>query len=209
MNNLKGAKYVLEEKDCRLKDMNTSINAKEAKRNKYKGQVRGMKVFLDHKKDALAREMQISQFKSMELDAFREEEDNDILYMVHQSELEKSKCSSDEEENDESINNKKFPIRSTLDQRFVENEGVPTAESPTAEMEVVPTAESPNTFLARPILDQIFAEKERVKTAESPTPRTSREERTIRRNAKNPSGNMANEGDESQVNSLSPLTINI
>ena len=50
----------------------------------------------------------------------------------------------------------------------MENDGVPTAESPTAEMEVVPTAESPNTFLARPILDQIFAENEGVPTDESP-----------------------------------------
>ena len=99
---------------------------------------------------------------------------------------------------------------STLDQRFVENEGVPTAESPTADMEVVPTAESPNTFLARPILDQIFAENEGVPTAESPTSnmevvpnaestaqRTSSDERAIRRNAKNSLGHMANEGDES------------
>ena len=37
-------------------------------------------------------------------------------------------------------NNKTFPTSSTLDQRFVENEGVPTAESPTAKMDVVPTA---------------------------------------------------------------------
>ena len=66
----------------------------------------------------------------------------------------------------------------------MENEGVPTAESPTAKMEVVPTAEST-------------------------TPRTSRDEQEIRRNAKNPSGNMANDGDEIQVNSLSPTTINI
>ena len=50
-------------------------------------------------------------------------------------------------------NNKTFPTRSTLDQRFVENEVEPTAESPTAEMEVVTTAESPNTFIAKPILD--------------------------------------------------------
>ena len=96
--------------------MNASINDKEAERNKYKGQVHGMKVFFDQMKDALAREMQISQSTSMELDALREEEDN------------------------ESINNKIFPTRSNLDQRFVENEGVPTAESPTAEMEVVRTA---------------------------------------------------------------------
>ena len=98
----------------------------------------------------------------------------------------------------------------------MENEGVPTAESPTAEMEVVPTAESPNTFIARPILDQRFAENEGVltagsptakmevvPTAESPTQRTSREKQAIRRNARNQSGHMANEGDESQFNSLS------
>ena len=83
-------------------------------------------------------------------------------------------------------------------------------------MEVVLTAESPNTYLARPILDQRFSENEGVPTAESPTTKmevlptaesptsqTSRDEREICRNAKNPSGHMANEGDESQVNSLS------
>ena len=104
----------------------------------------------------------------------------------------------------------------------MENEGVTTDESPTAEMEVVPTAESPNTFLARPILDQRFAENEGVltaesptskievvSTAESPTQRTSREKQAIRRNARNQSGHMANEGDESQFNSLSPSTINL
>ena len=37
-------------------------------------------------------------------------------------------------------NNKTFPTRSTLEQRLVENEGEPTAESPTSETEVVPTA---------------------------------------------------------------------
>ena len=73
MNDLKGYKYFLEEKDCLLKDLNASINANEAERNKYKGQVHDMKVFLDQMKDALAREMQISQSKSMELDALREE----------------------------------------------------------------------------------------------------------------------------------------
>ena len=66
----------------------------------------------------------------------------------------------------------------------MENEGVPTVESPTANMEVVPTAESP-------------------------TPRTSCNERAIHRNARKPSGYMANEGDESQFNSLSPSKINI
>ena len=57
MNVLKGAKYVLEDKDCLLKDLNASINDNEAKSNKYEGQVYGMKVFLDQMKDALAREM--------------------------------------------------------------------------------------------------------------------------------------------------------
>ena len=93
MNDLKGAKYVLEEKYCLLKDLDASINANEAKRNQYKGQVHGMKVFLDQMKDALAREMQISQSKSMELDALCEEEYNKSIYMVHQAELEKAKCS--------------------------------------------------------------------------------------------------------------------
>ena len=73
VNDLKGDRYVLEEKYYLLKDLNASINASKAKRNKYKGQVHGMQIFLDQMKDALAREMQISQSKSMELDAFREE----------------------------------------------------------------------------------------------------------------------------------------
>ena len=63
VNDMKGAKYVLEEKDCLLKDLNSSINAKEAERKKYKRRVHGMKVFLDQMKDALARDMQISQPK--------------------------------------------------------------------------------------------------------------------------------------------------
>ena len=88
-------------------------------------------------------------------------------------------------------------------------------------MEVVPTAESPNTFIARPVLDQIFAENEGVPTdespdakmegvltAESPNKRTSREERAIRRNARNPSGHMANEVDDSEFDSLSPSKLN-
>ena len=112
-------------------------------------------------------------------------------------------------------NNKTFPTGSALYLRFVENEGEPTAESHTAESEVVSTAESPNTFIARPILDQIFAENEGVPTdespaakmegvptAESPNKRKSCEERAIRRNARNPSGHMANEGDESKFDSL-------
>ena len=86
-----------------------------------------MKLFLDQMKDALAREMQTSQSKSMELDALREEEESTSLYMVHRAELEKAKCSSYEEEYDKSINNKKISTGSTLDQIFVENEGERTA----------------------------------------------------------------------------------
>ena len=96
MNDLKGANYVLERKDCLLKDMNAPINAKEAKRNKYKEQVHGTKLFLDQMKDSLEIEMQISQSKSMGLGTLREEEDNESLYMLHREELEKAKCSSDE-----------------------------------------------------------------------------------------------------------------
>ena len=59
-----------------------------------------MKVFLYQMKDSLAREIKISQSKSMDLDALREEEYNEILYMVHQAELENAKFSSDEEEDD-------------------------------------------------------------------------------------------------------------
>ena len=87
MNDLKGAKYVWEEKNRLLKDLNASINANEAEMNKYKLQVIDMNVFLDQMKDALAREMQISQCKSMELDAIHEEEEHKSLYMVHQAEL--------------------------------------------------------------------------------------------------------------------------
>ena len=89
MNDLKGAKYVLEEKYCLLKDLNASINSKEAETKKYKGQVHGMKVFLEHMKYALSREMQISQSKSMELDALCKEEYNESIVMVHRAELEK------------------------------------------------------------------------------------------------------------------------
>ena len=78
-----------------------------------------MKVFLYQMKDASSIEMQISQYKSMELDAFRKEENHESLYIVHRPELEKSKCSSDEGEDDKSINNKTFPTRSILDQKFI------------------------------------------------------------------------------------------
>ena len=103
----------------------------------------------------------------------------------------------------------------------MKNEGEPTAESPTAETYVVTPAESPNTFIARPILDQKFAENEGVPTdespaakmevvptAKSPNKRTYHEERAIRRNARNPSGNMANEGDERKFEYLLPSKFN-
>ena len=47
-----------------------------------------------------------------------------------------------------------------------------------------------------------------VPTAESPTVKTSCEERAILRNARNPSGHMANEGDERKFYSLSPSKFN-
>ena len=47
-----------------------------------------------------------------------------------------------------------------------------------------------------------------VLTAESHTQQTSRDEQAIRRNARNPSGHMANEGDKSKFDSLSPSKIN-
>ena len=49
---------------------------------------------------------------------------------------------------------------------------------------------------------------EGVTTDESPNKRTPREERAIRRNARNPSGHMANEEDESEFDSLSPSKFN-
>ena len=55
MNDLKGAKYVLEEKECLLKNLNASINDNEAKMNKYKVQVHDMKVFFEKTKNSLAR----------------------------------------------------------------------------------------------------------------------------------------------------------
>ena len=70
-----------------------------------------------------------------------------------------------------------------MDQRFAENGGVPTDESPAVKMEGVLTAESPNK-------------------------QTSREEREIRRNTRNPSGHMANEGDENKFDSISPSKFN-
>ena len=67
-------------------------------------------------------------------------------------------------------NNKTFPARSILDQRFAENEGERTAESYAAKMEVEQTAELPKNhqpFPTRSTLDQIFVENEGERTAES------------------------------------------
>ena len=92
----------------------------------------------------------------------------------------------------------------------VTNENIPTVQSPTA-LEVVPTDESPVTNEDVPT-NESPAEVVGVPTAESPTPRKSRDGLEIHRNARNPlvkSGHMANEGDESQVNSLSPSNIEI
>ena len=118
-------------------------------------------------------------------------------------------------------NNQTFPTRPILEQGVAENEGVTTAESPTAKMEVVLTAESPTPRTFRdeqeirrnnkgvPTAESPTAKMEVVPTAESPTPQTSRDERAICRNSKNPSGHMENEEDKIQVNFLSPSTINI
>ena len=107
-------------------------------------------------------------------------------------------------------NNQVFPIRPTLEQGVKVNEGVPTSESPTA-LEVVSTAELPVTN-EDVQTDETPTEVVGVTTTESPTPQKSRNEREICRNARNlllTSGHMANEGDESQVNSISPSNINI
>ena len=92
----------------------------------------------------------------------------------------------------------------------MKNKGVPTAESPTA-LDDVPTAESPIKNKGVPTAESPTA-LEVVPTAESPTPRKCRDEREIYRNARNllvTLGHMTNEGDESQVKSLSPSNINI
>ena len=131
-------------------------------------------------------------------------------------------------------NNQTVPIRPTLEQGLVVNEGVPTAESPTAlevmltaespvknkgvsidesptALEVVPTAESPITKEDVPTYEtptEVVGEP----TAESPTPRKCCDEWAIFRNARNllvASGHIEHEGDERQVNSLSPSHINI
>ena len=47
-----------------------------------------------------------------------------------------------------------------------------------------------------------------VPTAESPNKRTSREGQAIHRNARNLSGHIANEGDESKFESLPPSKLN-
>ena len=96
-----------------------------------------------------------------------------------------------------------------MEQGVAGNEGVLNAESPTA-LEVVPTAESPITNKDVPT-DESPTEVVGEPTAESPTPRKSRDERAICRNARNlivTSGHMGNEGDDIQVNSLSPSNIN-
>ena len=94
-----------------------------------------------------------------------------------------------------------------MEQGVAVNEGVPTAESPTA-LEVVPTAELP-VANEDVLTDKSPTEVVVEPTAESPTPRKSRNKRAICRNVRNPSGHMKNEGDESQVNSLSPSNKNI
>ena len=121
-----------------------------------------------------------------------------------------------------------------MEQGVAGNEGVPTAESPTAlevvptaespvTNEVVPTSESPNALEVAPTAESPITNKDiptdespievvGEPTAESPTLQKSRDEREIRRNSRNvlvASVNMANDGDESQVNSLSPSNINI
>ena len=97
-----------------------------------------------------------------------------------------------------------------MEQGVAVNEGVPTSESPTA-LEVVPTAESLVTNEGVPA-EESPTEVVGLLTAESPTLQKSRDEREIRRDSRNllvASVNMANDGDESQVNSLSPSNINI
>ena len=77
-------------------------------------------------------------------------------------------------------------------------EVVLTAESPVTN-EDGPTNESPTEVVGKP-------------TAESPTPRKSHNKRAIWRNSRNPlvaMVQMKNEGDESQINSLSPSNIDI
>ena len=107
-------------------------------------------------------------------------------------------------------NNQTFPIRPTLEQGVGLNEGLPIAESPTA-LEVVPTAELP-VANKDVITNESPTEVVGVPTAESPTPQKSRNKWAIRRNARNllvASGHMVNEGDKSQVKSLSSSNIDI
>ena len=89
--------------------------------------------------------------------------------------------------------NQTFPIRPTLEQGVAVNEGVPTAESPTA-LEVAPAAELPVTKEDVPT-NESPNEVVGVPTAESPTPQKYRNKRAINRNARNllvPLGHMAN-----------------
>ena len=90
------------------------------------------------------------------------------------------------------------------------NELVLTAESPTS-LEVVPTAEPPVTNKYVPT-NESPTEVVGVPTAESPTPRKSLNKRAIHRNNRKQlvaSRHISNEGDESQVSSLSPSNIDI
>ena len=97
-----------------------------------------------------------------------------------------------------------------MEQDVAVNEWVPTAESPTT-LEVVPTAESSVTNKDVPTNEsptQVVV----VPTAESPTPQKSRDKWVICRNTRNPLmalRHMENEGDESQVNSISSSNIDI
>ena len=107
-------------------------------------------------------------------------------------------------------NNQTFPNRPTLEQGVAVNKGVPTAELPTA-LDVVPNAELSVTSKYVPT-DESPTEVVVVPTTESPTPQKSCDEQAIRRKSRKllvASVHMANEGDESQVNSLSPSNINI
>ena len=97
-----------------------------------------------------------------------------------------------------------------MEQGVAVNEGVPTAESPTA-LDVVPTAESPVTN-KDVTTDESPTEVVGVPTTESPTLQKFRDEQAFRINARNllvELGHMVNEGNESQVNSLLPSNIDI
>ena len=80
-------------------------------------------------------------------------------------------------------NNQTFPIRPTLEKGVAINEGVPTAESPTA-LETVPTAESPVTNKDVPT-DESPTEVVVVLTAESPNLQKSLDKRIFHRTSRN------------------------